>query len=84
MVEPKQPLPIPSAAVVSALVAVTVWGASFAATKRLLDELSPHTLLFMRSAMGAAAVSALLAWRGRLAPMRATDWPWLLGLAVLG
>jgi drug/metabolite transporter (DMT)-like permease len=73
-----------NAATVSALVAVTVWGASFAATKRLLVELPPDTILFARSTMGATAVGTALALRWRLTLIPARDWPRLAGLALLG
>jgi drug/metabolite transporter (DMT)-like permease len=72
------------AAALQALVAVIVWGASFAATKRLLVELSPESLLFTRTVLGALPVVVALALRGRLRAIPARDWPRLAGLALLG
>lgn len=73
-----------TSAITQALFAVVVWGASFASTKRLLDELSPETILVARSVLGMAFVAALLAVRGgfRLLPVR--DWPRVAGFALLG
>src|SRR5437867_1651798 len=45
------------AAALQALVAVTVWGASFAATKRVLAELSPGSVLFTRTVLGTGLVA---------------------------
>jgi drug/metabolite transporter (DMT)-like permease len=73
-----------NAAIAWAVVAVTVWSASFAATKRLLVELSPDTLLFARSAIGAAAVTTALAAGGRMRVLPAREWPRLALLSTLG
>jgi drug/metabolite transporter (DMT)-like permease len=72
------------AAALQALVAVTVWGASFAATKRVLAELSPGSVLFTRTVLGTGLVAGGLALRGRLRPLARREWPHLLGLALLG
>jgi drug/metabolite transporter (DMT)-like permease len=71
-------------AVLQALVAVVIWGASFAATKQVLTELSPASVLFARSVLGTCLVAGLLASRGRLRPLPVRDWPRMLGLAALG
>src|SRR5262249_37487868 len=71
-------------AALRALVAVTVWGASFAATKRLLAELSPESVLFARTVLGTLLVGAGLVLGGRWRPIPARDWPALLVLAVVG
>ena len=67
-----------------ALGAVVIWGASFGATKRVIAETSPATLLFARSILGALLVGAGLAVRARLRPIPVRDWGRLAGLAVLG
>ena len=67
-----------------ALGAVVIWGASFAATKRLLVELSPGTLLFARTLLGMLAIGALLGTRGRLRVLALREWPALAALAILG
>ena len=71
-------------AVAQALTAVVVWGASFASTKRLLSEMAPETILFVRCVLGTALVAVLLAWRGRLRLLPARDWPRIAGFAMLG
>ena len=68
----------------AALVAVVVWGGSFAATKRGLQELSPATLLFARTAVAAIFVGGALAVRGRLRLLPAREWPTLAVLSVAG
>ncbi len=73
-----------TSAVVQALAAVVLWGASFAATKRLLLEMAPESVLFVRTVLGTALVTALLAWRGRLQLLPARDWPRIAGFALLG
>jgi len=67
-----------------ALTAVTIWGASFAATKRLLAEVSPGTLLFARTMLGALLLGAGLAARGSVRVIAAREWPRIVGLALLG
>jgi drug/metabolite transporter (DMT)-like permease len=73
-----------TSAIVQALAAVILWGASFASTKRLLLELSPESILFARTVLGTALVSAILAARGRLRLLPARDWPRVAGFALLG
>jgi drug/metabolite transporter (DMT)-like permease len=75
---------MPSRGTLQALGAVVIWGASFAATKQLLGELSPGTLLFGRTVLGALAVAAMLGGRGRLRVLAKRDWPTLAALAMLG
>jgi len=72
------------AATLQALLAVTVWGASFATTKRALAELSPATLLFARTVLGTALIAGGLALRGQLRPIARREWPRIFGLALLG
>jgi drug/metabolite transporter (DMT)-like permease len=71
-------------AVVGALVAVSIWGASFAATKRLLAEISPATVLLARTVLATLLVAGGLACRGRMRLFPARDWPRLVGLSLLG
>jgi drug/metabolite transporter (DMT)-like permease len=49
----------------AALGAITLWGLSFVATKAVLDELSPATLVFVRFALGTVVLALVLAGRGR-------------------
>jgi drug/metabolite transporter (DMT)-like permease len=47
------------------LAAVAFWGVSFVATKSLVAQISPWTLTFARSALGAFVLAAILAIRRR-------------------
>jgi drug/metabolite transporter (DMT)-like permease len=73
-----------SAGLLQALVAVTIWGASFGATKRLLAEVSPETVLFARSVLATLLLVGGLALRGGLRVLPARDMPRVAGLALLG
>jgi len=63
------------------LVAVVFWGLSFVATKAVLREISPTTLIFFRFAVGVLLLVLIMASRGRriLPPARA-----LPDLALMG
>ncbi len=64
-----------------ALLAITLWGLSFVATRVALAEVGPVPLIAARLVLGAAFLVLLLARRGRLGALRAAaSWP----LAVLG
>ena len=65
------------------LIAVFIWGGSFAASKAVLRELSPTTLLFSRTLVALLLVSAYSAFRGRLRPMPRAEWPFIGLLAFL-
>jgi drug/metabolite transporter (DMT)-like permease len=65
----------------AALAAVVMWGISFVATKRALDEFTPIALIVLRFGIGVAVVYALLFLRRRpLAPPRDA----LPALALMG
>jgi drug/metabolite transporter (DMT)-like permease len=65
----------------AALVAITLWGISFVATKAALRELAPAALIFGRIVLGATVLLALLALRGERLPRNAAAWR---DFAVLG
>jgi drug/metabolite transporter (DMT)-like permease len=67
-----------------ALLAVVFWGVSFVATKAVVARISPFTLVFARTVLGAALVMALLAGRGGAwwPPRRA--WPTLALMGFVG
>lgn len=68
----------------AALGAITLWGLSFVATKAVLDELSPATLVFVRFALGTLVLALVLAGRGRsIVPPRAAV-PMLVAMAFVG
>jgi drug/metabolite transporter (DMT)-like permease len=71
-------------AALGALLAVTIWGASFAATKRLLVEVSPGTVLLGRTVLATLFIGGGLALRGRLRLFPARDWARLVSLSLLG
>lgn len=62
-----------------AFVAVVFWGVSFVATKAVLGEISPTTLIAVRFAIGAAVLLALVR---ELPPRR--HWPALLLMGFIG
>jgi drug/metabolite transporter (DMT)-like permease len=64
-----------------ALLAVLFWGVSFVATKAVVREISPTTLIFTRAGLGTALLAAILALRKQSAlPPRDA----LLPLAAMG
>ena len=64
-----------------ALLAVLFWGVSFVATKAVVREISPTTLIFTRAGLGTALLAAILALRRQSAlPPREE----LLPLAAMG
>ena len=71
-------------AALGALVAVCIWGASFAATKRLLGEVSPATVLLGRTVLATCLIGGGLLVRRRLRPIPVRDWPRLVTLTLLG
>ncbi|BDG08541.1 DMT family transporter [Anaeromyxobacter paludicola] len=65
----------------AAFAAIVLWGVSFVATKAVVGELSPATLVFTRAGLGTLLLAGLLRARGRpvLPPRRA-----LPSLALMG
>ncbi len=75
-------------ALLGALLAVVFWGVSFVATKAVLREIAPITLVFCRTALGTLLLCGLPALRGqRPWPARhalgALAWMGFLGVAML-
>ena len=69
---------------VLALAAVVMWGVSFVATKRALEELSPIALITMRFVLGVIVLHVILRVRGiPLVPPR-TAWPQLALMGFIG
>jgi drug/metabolite transporter (DMT)-like permease len=71
-------------ALLKALFAVVVWGASFIATKVALAELSPPTLIWVRFAMGLPILAATARARGELGWVRGRDLAEFTLLGFLG
>lgn len=67
-----------------ALLAITLWGISFVATKIALAEMSPVALLFTRFALGVAALHAILLVRRESWVIPRDAWPNLLLLGFIG
>ena len=84
MPSPDRSEPARRLAVAAALDSVVIWGASFAATKRVLAELSVDTLVFARAVLGTALVAAMLAVRGGFVRVRRQDVGLLVALSLAG
>jgi RarD protein len=65
------------------LVPVALWGASFVATKQLLDELSPLTLIYMRLLLGVFIISLVALKRKRSFSINAPDAKGIFILALV-
>lgn len=62
---------------------VVLWGASFVATKRLLDELSPLTLIYMRQLLGILFITAVAVKRKRSFSIKPADAGGVLVVALV-
>jgi drug/metabolite transporter (DMT)-like permease len=71
-------------AVLKALFAVTVWGASFVATKVSLQYVSPSTVVWLRFAMGVIILGAAVLLSGQFALPQGRDWVYFAVLGFLG
>lgn len=67
-----------------ALFAVTLWGASFVATKVALRYLAPDLLVWLRFTMGLLVMGAATAARGQLQLPRRGDLPYFALLGLIG
>lgn len=65
------------------LVPVVLWGASFVATKRLLDELSPLTLIYMRQLLGVLFITVVALKRKRSFSIKLSDAGGVLAVALV-
>jgi len=70
--------------IVEALFAVTVWGASFIATKVALQDVSPITVVWLRFAMGVIILGIAVAARRQFAIPKKNDWLYFALLGFLG
>jgi drug/metabolite transporter (DMT)-like permease len=71
-------------AVIKSLVAITVWGASFVATKIALQYVSPVTVVWMRFVMGVAVLGLAVRLSGGFSWPRGRDWSYFALLGFLG
>lgn len=70
--------------ILEALFAVTVWGASFIATKVALRDVSPITVVWLRFAMGVAILGLAVAGRRQFALPEKNEWLYFGLLGFLG
>jgi drug/metabolite transporter (DMT)-like permease len=68
----------------AAFAAVVLWGLSFVATKVVLREISPITLISTRFFMGAVLLWAILFLRGRNVHIPMAEWRWLTLMGFIG
>jgi drug/metabolite transporter (DMT)-like permease len=71
-------------AILKALFAVTVWGASFVATKIALQYVTPGTVVWLRFTMGVVILGLAVILNQRFALPRGTDWGYFALLGFLG
>lgn len=71
-------------AVLKALFAVTVWGASFVATKVALQYVSPSTVVWLRFTMGVIILGAAVLLGRQFALPQGLDWAYFAVLGFLG
>jgi drug/metabolite transporter (DMT)-like permease len=71
-------------AILKALFAVTVWGASFVATKVSLQFVSPSTVVWLRFAMGVIILGAAVLLSRQFALPQGRDWGYFAILGFLG
>jgi drug/metabolite transporter (DMT)-like permease len=67
-----------------ALFAVIVWGASFIATKVVLRDISPVTVVWLRFAMGVLILGIAVAARKQFALLNKNEWLYFAVLGFLG
>ena len=71
-------------AILKALFSVTVWGASFVATKIALQYATPITVVWVRFAMGVVILGLAVKLRGQFALPQGKDWGYFALLGFLG
>lgn len=71
-------------ATLGALFTVTVWGASFIATKIVLRDVQPLTVVWVRFAMGTLVLGIFLAARNQFALPSRKDLLYFAGLGIIG
>lgn len=69
---------------IEVLFAVMVWGASFIATKVVLTDLSPITIVWLRFAMGVVILGVTVAMRKQFALPNKNEWGYFALLGFLG
>jgi drug/metabolite transporter (DMT)-like permease len=67
-----------------ALLAILFWGISFVATRAVVQEISPVTLIFMRATLGSLLLVGILVARGRAWWPPRSAWPPLILMGFIG
>jgi drug/metabolite transporter (DMT)-like permease len=70
--------------IAKALFAVTVWGASFVATKVALRYASPATVVWIRFAMGVVILGIAVRWANQFSRPEGREWGYFALLGFLG
>jgi drug/metabolite transporter (DMT)-like permease len=71
-------------AILKALFAVTVWGASFVATKMSLEYVSPNTVVWLRFTMGVIVLGSAVVLYKQFSLPTGRDWGYFAILGFLG
>ncbi|HSL31400.1 MAG TPA: DMT family transporter [Anaerolineales bacterium] len=71
-------------AILKALFAVTVWGASFVATKISLEYVAPNTIVWLRFTMGVIILGVAVALYRQFSIPKGSDWGYFAILGFLG
>ena len=79
-----EPVRSRAGAILAALFAVVVWGASFIATKIAVGEAAPLTVVWLRFGMGVAVMGIVVLARRQLALPAAGDLAYFALLGFLG
>ncbi|HSG41691.1 MAG TPA: DMT family transporter [Anaerolineales bacterium] len=74
----------PRSAILKALFSVTVWGASFVATKVALEYATPITVVWLRFAMGVIILGLAVNLRGHFSLPQGKDWGYFALLGFIG
>lgn len=75
---------MPPPIALKAFLAIAFWGASFVATKLVLDELSPITIIVLRFALGTGILFSVVSLKREWVPIHKRDFGWFLFLGVNG
>lgn len=67
-----------------ALFAVVIWGANFVATKDVVNEISPVSIIWLRFGMGFIILGVAVVLRKQFALPQKSDWAYLALLGFLG
>ena len=81
---PKLKLKMNIKAILKALFAIIVWGASFVATKISLQYVAPSTVVWLRFTMGVIILGLAVFLNNQFSPPKGSDWGYFALLGFLG